>query len=691
MNIQDLLKENSARIAKKNAIYDPFTGVGAPLERVLLELDDFYLPKQLIPKEMLLIPMVAALMEQGSIIKFLKSVGEVASDDNRKSVADMFIKLRGQHDFYYWAASTVKIKNKEGGGNIPFILNRAQRRLVARYERMRLAGMPIRLILLKARQWGGSTATQIYMAWIQLMHKSGWYSAIVAQDHSSAIRIKEMYSKLLKEYPADLLGLPANGGPLEFGSYGGSTNDYIIKQKGKVARDNVISIGSVVSPDSIRSGDIAMMHASEVSVWKETTEWNADKIIRSVSGAIMDRELTMIVYESTANGTGNFFHNEWVRAKKPEGDPDKSQMVPFFVPWFEIELYETPFASESEKRDFAKWLLKNREDHKADTSPDAGEYYWWLWSVGATLENIHWYIEKRKTYSSHSDMAAEYPSDDIEAFKHSGRKSFDLYKLEELRKSCMRPEFIGDIDADAQSGTNALHNVHLVANERGNLKVWELPDTEVRVSDRYLVIVDPQKGQSASADPSCITVIDRYWIMYGGVEAIVAEWHGSIDMDLLAWKAAQVAKLYDSALLVIERNTYDNVKGKAMDEGEFIIDQVADVYDNMYIYIPAGKVKETLSPSYGWFTNGSTKPTIIHNLIAIVRELGYTEREDEAINELTFYERKEDGNWGAMEKKHDERVITRAIGLYISRSQMSLPKENPGFQITSKSVKSKKY
>ena len=66
---------------------------------------------------------------------------------------------------------------------------------------MRLAGKPIRLILLKARQWGGSTAIQLYMAWIQLVHKKGWYSAIIAQDNSSAIRIKEMYSKLLKEYP----------------------------------------------------------------------------------------------------------------------------------------------------------------------------------------------------------------------------------------------------------------------------------------------------------------------------------------------------------------------------------------------------------------------------------------------------------------------------------------------------------
>ena len=111
---------------------------------------------------------------------------------------------------------------------------------------------------MKARQWGGSTAIQIYMAWIQLVHMEGWYSAIVAQDNSSARRIQAMYSKLLKEYPPKLLGLPE--AELEFGSYGKSANDSIIKQKGKAVRDTVISIGSVVSPDSIRSSDIALAH-----------------------------------------------------------------------------------------------------------------------------------------------------------------------------------------------------------------------------------------------------------------------------------------------------------------------------------------------------------------------------------------------------------------------------------------------
>ena len=167
---------------------------------------------------------------------------------------------------------------------------------------------------------------------------------------------------------------------------------------------------------------------------------------------------------------GNFFHTEWLRANKDEGDPDKSNMQHIFVPWFEIELYSEEFESESEMLDFANWLIGNRYNEKPSNYPDSGVYYWWLWCKGATLENIHWYIEKRKTFGSHADMAAEFPSDDIEAFKHSGKKVFDLYKLDEMRKNCIDPLFVGDVSADSNTGVNALHKIKLTKNPNGDLK-----------------------------------------------------------------------------------------------------------------------------------------------------------------------------------------------------------------------------
>lgn len=689
MTTKELIRQNAVRHKEADKPFNPYTGEGAPLEREWLEIKDFYLPRQHVPKDMLTHPLIISVLAAGGIQGFINQMEEPYTPENREFMVNSLIKVRIEYDFFYWAASISKIKPKRGGSSIPFILNRPQRRLVERYERMRLKGVPIRLILLKARQWGGSTATQLYMAWIQLVHREGWYSAIVAQDSSTARKIKAMYTKLLDEYPPILLGLKDNA-KLEFGSYEGSTNDSIIKQSGKKVRDTVVSVGSIMAPNSIRGGDIAMAHFSEVGMWKSTEEWNASNIIRSVSGAILNEPMTMIVYESTANGTGNFFHDEWLRAKKEVGDPEKSSMEPLFVPWFEIEMYSMKFKSEKDKIAFAHWLIDNRDNDKPNGASDPGKYYWWLWTIGATLENIHWYVNKRKDFESHADMASEYPSDDIEAFKHSGQKSFDIYKLEELKKSCCPPEFIGDVAADGIEGTKALQNIRFVKDDRGNLSIWELPDKEQDINDRYLVIVDPQKGQSKSADNSDILVLDRYWLMHGGEETVVAEWNGHIDKDLLAWKAAQIATLYGNALLVIERNTYDQEKGKAMDESEFIIDIIYDHYDNMYIYTPGGKTTEKQTKSVGWFTNGYTKPKIVHNLIAAVRELAYVEKSVEAIQEMHTYERKDNGNWGAMDKHKDDRVIVRAIGLWISK-EMELPSARKAARYRTKVVKPTTY
>lgn len=69
---------------------------------------------------------------------------------------DGWRRLRCRHDFEYWCAECVKIKHKTLGTTVPFVLNRPQRRVLSVMEDDRTAGRPIRIMLLKARQWGGS-------------------------------------------------------------------------------------------------------------------------------------------------------------------------------------------------------------------------------------------------------------------------------------------------------------------------------------------------------------------------------------------------------------------------------------------------------------------------------------------------------------------------------------------------------
>lgn len=159
MTIADIIKEDKKRLNAINSTFNPLTGEGAPLERIPLRLADYALPVQYIPKSMSNKKLVIELSKYGSIFKFLKSINvpDNEMEQERENLIKQFVLLRIKHDFPFWAYSYVKIKNKLGGKNIPFKLNRPQRKLLLVLEQMRLAGVPIRVILLKARQWGGST------------------------------------------------------------------------------------------------------------------------------------------------------------------------------------------------------------------------------------------------------------------------------------------------------------------------------------------------------------------------------------------------------------------------------------------------------------------------------------------------------------------------------------------------------
>lgn len=671
-SIESIIAFSDALKAERNALFDPFSGEGSVGERFVLSLSDFYLPVQYLPVEMKDDVIVKLLLEYGSVQSFIENeLGEVYDDEALDGFIRYWTKFRSVYDFPFWAATIAKIKNKKGGKNISFILNYAQRYLEGILEEMRKSDEPIRVILLKARQWGGSTLIQLYIAWILLVHKEGWYSSIVAQDKSTSYKIMEMFSKLLAEYPPWMLDLSSDS-PIDFGSYGRSQNDFIIKQNTKVVRDSVISIGSVLAPQSIRGGDIACFHASEVGVWSETAQWNPENIIRSVAGSILDEPLTLIVFESTANGTGNYFHKEWLRANLKEGDEGKSQMKPVFVPWFMINLYNKNFKSEKEKQRFAAWLLENKDNSKVSGAPDAGEYYWWLLEKGATLENINWYITKRKTFNDHADMAAEFPSDDVEAFKHSGQRVFNMYQVEELRKDCRKPDWVGELQGKDIRGKKSLDELKFIDDKNGNLNVWLMPDKTQRVANRYLTVVDIG-GRSKKADYSDIFVLDRYWMIFGGKPEVAAEWHGHIDHDLLAWKAAQVASFYNDSLLVIESNTAEteNTDG---DNTEYILDQISWEYTNLYARTSADNIVEGKATRWGFHVNKFTKPMIMNETVRATREKAYIERENEACDEYLQYEKKPNGSFGAVLGYHDDRLMTRCISLYICFNDMELPK-----------------
>ena len=673
--IDKLIEENNKRKETFYSEFNPITGFGSIGEREKLYIKDFPLQTQYLPKEMLEVPLVRAIKEEGSLNNYAKKIAFSTDtyEEDRIKVIDAFTRIRCKYDFAFWAALLVYIKNKGGGEDVHFRLNSPQRKLIAKFECMRLQGKPIRLILLKARQWGGSTATQIYMAWLQLVHKVGLNSLIVGHVKDASTEVKDMFDKLIRGYPIEMLyeiGETYNDNEAKIVGVGQSGNIHRIPQ-----RNCKIKVGSAERPNSARGGDYNLVHCTEVGLWVTTEGKTPEDIVRSACSGVLLKPYTMIVYESTANGTGNFFHREYEAAKN-----GISQFDNLFISWFEIEQYT---AEIDNIQDFATKLWENRNNESiVSDREESGKYLWWLWEKGATLEAIKWYILERSKYTNHGDMASEYPSDDIEAFVHSGTMIFDKYKVEQFKPTCRPARYIGDIYADGDSGKTALSNLRFSEDKQGLLHIWDMPEIyeDEIVTNRYIVVVDIG-GRSRKADFSVILVIDRLFMIYGDKPVVVAQWYGHIDMDILAWKAVQVATFYDKALLVIESNTLetrDKERQVDGDQSHFILNQIKDVYPNLYARKQSEEaIREGLPQKYGFHTNIATKPMIISTLIKVIRDNLYIERDERCLDEYLYYEKKKNGAFGAIDGKHDDLLMTRAIGLHICFFEMDMPAIHP--------------
>ena len=679
--IAALIAENDRRNEIMFAKFDPVTGEGSIGERVRVSIADFAIPVQWLPVEMMDIPLVKKLVKAGSIDKFLSSVMHVEpNDDDFIKVSRTLIRLRYKHDFPFWTATLVYIHNKDAGKDVLFRLWYPQRILVSRFEAKRKAGEPIRLILLKARQWGGSTTTQLYMAWLQFFHKKGLNSLIIAHQGTASDEIKDMFDLMIKKHPVEFLhrlGEVYSENEPKLVGVGKSGSTHRVPQ-----RECKIKVGTAERPNGCRGGAYSLVHLSEVGLWQKTEGKSPEDIVRSACSGILANPYTMIVMESTANGTGNFFHREYSAAADPKV---KSQYEALFIAWFQIEHYSMPFNSAEELRAFAKKLWENRNNaYTPSNREESGRYLWSLWERGASLEAIHWYIYERAGKNDFAVMAAEFPSDDVEAFVHSGTMVFDKYLVKQFEPYCRKPKFVGEVYADADEGEEALSNLRFREDRQGLLSIWAMPEKfdDYEVTDRYLTVVDVG-GRSNKADWSVIVVFDRLSMIDGSEPpSVVAQWYGHCDIDRLAWRAAQIAAFYNDSLLVIESNTLETHDKERQVEGgdqsQYILNQISDIYPNLYARKQSeDEIREGAPRKYGFHTNVATKPMIISTLVKVIRERLYIERDKRCLDEYDTYERKPNGAYGAIVGKHDDLLMTRAIGLHICYREMEMPEFVP--------------
>lgn len=646
--IDEIIAENENRHKEFTAPYNQLTGEGSPIKRFPFKFDTHSVV--FLPMQMRTRVDIGTIMKFGSLREFVAQ-----TEENKYKHEETFLKLkeeiqntRLQYDFEFWAITCCKIQDKRTKKMIPFNLRVAQRILLGELEGMRTSGLPVRVILCKARQWGGSTEIQLWMAWIQLFVKENWHSAIVADVEDQAKNIQSMYERMAMHHPKDIMEV--------------RIKPHVRSQKTRIfeGRGCQLNIGSAQKPDSLRSFDFSMLHGSEVGLWKDTKSKTAADIIQALQATVLNTRDTAIILESTAKGVGNFFHKEWLKAVRGE-----TNYTPVFIPWYKIEEY---IAGKIRlKRDVIDFL------------GTFNDYDWWLWEEGATLEAIKWYKRTSKDYDSFA-MKSEFPTTAEEAFQSTGRRAFPLKYVLNARKTVKPPLFVGDIFGDSAKGKAALDNVRFEDVEQGNFKVWRKPPDEIRIKQRYACFADIG-GKTDRADWSVVRVIDRAPMIAGNKPIMVATWRGHLDQDLFAWKAAQVAKYYHNALLAVESNSLRNKNDKFSEGDHFftILDEIAPYYDNLYYRTDPQKIAEGAPVDYGFHTNRKTKPMLVDMLSGCMRDDEYIEFDQIACDEADTYEIREDGTYAAKDGCHDDVVMTTAGALWLCFKYMDLPRKyEPG-------------
>lgn len=604
MNFEDIKKENARRLALWEELesFDPIEGVGASGDRVEIPAEPRTGNRRVfVPREMTLDR------------EFPLALDELS-----------FNKLRIRYDFEFWAATCCRIKDKDSGRIGPFRLNRPQRRVVKLLERDRREGRPMRMIILKARQWGGSTVVEMYMAWLQLVKLTNTHAIVCGSEKTGTQVVLNLYADMLLHYPADM--------------WEGEKPPSLRTSRGifqLAERDNRVYVAASTNPNAIRGVDAALVHLTEVAYWKSSPSKNPWDAVRAIYCSVALAPMTMIVLESTADGVGSFFHEEWLRAERGASD-----FLPVFVAWHEINRYRLPFASEADMRKL--W-------------DEMDPYELSLWEDDQlTLEQIHWYHRRRRELKEHSKMKNEFPSNALEAFSCSSSSVFSAEKVSLLSEECREPQLFGDVVSTGGDlkGPRALEGVSFRKDPRGDLHVWELPIPR----QEYMASIDIG-GLHEKSDWSIILVMT--------VEAkprVVAQMRVHMDHDLLIWKAAQIGALYNYCKLVFESNTLESGRGHNSEggypQGALLLAELDDAYGNLYRRPPAAGGNKWLP---GFHTNRSTKQMIITRLVGLVRDGGFTERSSLACEEFNTYERLPSGAYAARQGKHDDLLMARAI------------------------------
>jgi len=207
-----------------------------------------------------------------------------------------------------YCANMVRIQSKTGE-LVPFIFNEAQKQLHGRLQRQLDARGLVRAIILKARRLGVSTyvGARFYHAstlWL------GWRAFILTHEDRATQTLFELVKRIHEHMPDEYRPETRAANANEM-SFEGFNSGYRVG-----TAKNIHGAGRALT--------LQLFHGSEVAFWPHA-EGHFAGVMKAVS-LVPDTE---IILESTANGIGGMFYDQWVLAERGQSD-----FIPIFLPWY---------------------------------------------------------------------------------------------------------------------------------------------------------------------------------------------------------------------------------------------------------------------------------------------------------------------------------------------------------------------
>ena len=545
------------------------------------------------------------------------------------------IKLIKQ-DFYKFAKMNLYIKDKFAN-IVPFVPNEPQRALIDYVLLCIKEKRPVKVIILKARQMGFSTAVEALCYWWTSTNFN-INSVIIGNDEKSSLNLYRMFRRYFDN--TNILFKPS----VRYNTKSDLTFEKFDENGKQIGLGSAIKIETAKNKSAGRSDTVNFLHASELGAWE-----NGEDLVASLMQTVPDAEVmdkpSMVFLESTAEGRGNYFHKEYVAAVNK-----KNNYQPLFAPWWILDTYErdATFEDLGQLNDYESFLV--------DLMRKGHETLGHKFAVGeeSIPRKLAYYRRKAKDFAATPErLPQEYPSTWEEAFIASGKNVFNPLALQEMEKDATPLE---DVEyykitplEDRPYEEFELEQIPFEENEtpddftyKAPLKIWEKP----KPYKEYVIGADVAEGLKGG-DFSVATVVDI------STMAVVARWRGHCDPDKFGEILGALGTCYNYALIGVEVNNH----------GLTTVQKLRDTfYTNLYKRDRGYDEEwETPTVNLGWKTDMRTKRLMIDDLIKLVRERVIKDKDIVFINEAFSYVRDERGRMNAEEGSHDDTIMATAI------------------------------